>query len=75
LLKDAVGDPLIGAKANSDRTNLNVSFIIVILFLLAAAALFAAVRYGASKYLLLMCGILNLTGCARNRKNSVTVRS
>jgi hypothetical protein len=40
-----------------------MSFIIAILCLLAAAALFAAARYGASKYVLLIWGVLNLTGC------------
>jgi hypothetical protein len=40
-----------------------MSFIIVILCLPAAAALFAAVRYGASKYFLLICGMLSLAGC------------
>ncbi len=41
----------------------NMGLIITTLRLLAAAILFAAKRYGASKYVLLICGMLNLTGC------------
>jgi len=37
--------------------------MIAILCLLAAATLFAAAHSGASKYVLLLCGMLNLTGC------------
>jgi hypothetical protein len=37
--------------------------IITIFCLLAAACLFAAERFGALKCVILICGVLNLTGC------------
>jgi uncharacterized lipoprotein YajG len=37
--------------------------IITIFCLMAAACLFAAERFGASKWLVLLCAMLNLTGC------------
>jgi hypothetical protein len=40
-----------------------MAFIIILLFLLATAGLFAAARYGASKYLLLTSGMFIFTGC------------
>ena len=38
-------------------------YIIILSYLLAAAGLFAAQRYGAFKHLLLMSGMFILTGC------------
>ena len=40
-----------------------MDIIITILCLLAAAGLVAVERFGALKYVLLFCGMLNLTGC------------
>jgi len=37
--------------------------LITALFVLAAACLVAAERFGVTKYLLILCGVLNLTGC------------
>jgi hypothetical protein len=37
--------------------------LITALFVLAAACLIAAERFGVAKYLLILCGVLNLTGC------------
>jgi hypothetical protein len=44
-------------------TKTNMVYIILLLYLLAAAGLFAAERYGALKYLLLMSGMFVFTGC------------
>jgi hypothetical protein len=40
-----------------------MGIIITILCLLPVAGLFAAERFGALKYILLVCGALNLTSC------------
>lgn len=40
-----------------------MGIIITILCLLPVASLFAAERFGALKYILLVCGMLNLTSC------------
>jgi hypothetical protein len=37
--------------------------LITAIFVLAAACLIAAERFGVAKYLLILCGVLNLTGC------------
>ncbi len=37
--------------------------IITLCSLLAAACLYAAERFGALKWVILLCGMLNLTGC------------
>jgi hypothetical protein len=37
--------------------------LITALFVVAAAGLIAAERFGVAKYLLILCGVLNLTGC------------
>jgi hypothetical protein len=37
--------------------------IITLCGLVAAAGLFAAERFGALKWVILVCGVLNLTGC------------
>jgi hypothetical protein len=40
-----------------------MAYIITLVYLLAAAGVFAAERYGALKYLLLMSGMFIFTGC------------